>query len=260
MKGSLRAPVQTPKKRSFEPWYKRRSIQIAIGATLLVLIAIVVWAIFQARAEARAIRRDVEAFERTLQVQLTAPGQLNQELAEAPNQFQDGHMTAEEFSERAENWLDVYRDLHTGLREMETPLQVEESRALFVQGVSVYLDAIKSFLLGADLEEGDERAKAISQGRSMLDHGQAVLFMGSRSLELVKVELGLAEEAGNPVLEAPLPLPEEDVLPPIPGLEDFTPPGDQLVDPNASPLPEVPPGGGGPADPSGDSEPGSPGG
>lgn len=230
VRGSLRAPVQAP-HRNMTPLHKRRSTLIIGAVVLLSLIALVIWAIMQNRSEARAIEREIDKFDRSLSVKFEGPASVTEEISTSPDAFQQGEITAEEFKAQAEGWLTIYRTLHAELREMETPAQVEDARALLVQGTAVALDAIKSFLLATELPEGDGRAKAITQGRSILDHSQAVLFMGRRSLELTKVEFGLTPAEGNQVLEIQAPLPEEDILPPIPGLEEFAPPTGELVEP-----------------------------
>lgn len=158
--------------------------------------------------------REVEIFERTLFATMSPAQSVMAEMSTLPEQFLGEELPVEEYRGSAQQWVETLRSLNQDVVGFQVPEALEETRSLLVQGIVIYIDAAKAYLLAADLE-GDTRATAVTQGRTLVSHGDAVFGMGLRALEELKLELGIIEEPSE-LLQQPYPLPPEDALPQVP--------------------------------------------
>lgn len=237
-RGALPAPVVTPRRVEL-PWYKRRNVQagIAFGVVFLGVLAYnVIGDLMDSRRDRRLNVRSIEQFERQLQL-LNAPLEgVYQSLETTTQQFVAGELAPEEYRGQAEGWVEQFRTLYTGIRDIEIREDLEplaEAKAHFTQGAVILLDAAKVYLQAASAA-GPERETAVGLGRNLLTHGAAVLAMGERTIQEVKNEFDLNDPEVEP--QAPV-IPEEDAPPPAPAQPETPIVPDPAASPPASPGP-----------------------
>ena len=229
-RGALPAPPRVAPNRVFVPWYARRSVQLLLGLVALLAVGLIVKAVKgsidrkdQRESDLRSVRQFQRAFQNLQQTSGVATAE--QELNQVPVLFQTGTVTPADYSKSIEGWLKAYRDLETGLRARKVPSRlpnVEEARAILVDGTHVYLDSIKSFQLSASLTDPALRDKAIQQGYNLLSHAKSVFGKGQRMLQREERRLGAESDVGgspNPLLQPPTLDVEEAPIPPLPAPE-----------------------------------------
>jgi hypothetical protein len=218
LKGALPSPRMAPRRVRIR-WYRRRRVQVLSGILLVALVALAVQQVLAAReraADTEALRRDIRSLERSLSV-LEAPlQQALQEIDQTPGQLQTGEIQPDAFRAKTDEWLKAFRDLSQGLSERDVKPELEDARVQLVQGATVFIDGIKTLQLAAAIGDPAARDQALAQGRNVFAHAAGVYGMGKRTLEKEKVRLGMVGELERESLEAPPPLPQEEVPPAAP--------------------------------------------
>ncbi|HVL51747.1 MAG TPA: hypothetical protein VM754_09655 [Actinomycetota bacterium] len=212
-RGSLPSPRVAP-ERDTTPWYKKTKFRILIGLLALIVLAVVINIVLDARERGADRRRDARAigqFERRVQDLNLNIEPVYEGLGQSPGAFLAGELPQSEFRAQAEGWVQNFRDLNQGMRNLEVPFHLEglqEAKASYVQATTIYVDAAKIFLLAADIADLEAREEAAVLARNTFLHGVAVYGMGDRSLTRIKNEYDL----NDPEAQLPAPsLPEEEV-------------------------------------------------
>lgn len=213
-KGTLPAPRIAP-KRNFIPIHKRRPLQIAAGAVILALIALVIWRVLDSRAGSEQERRAIRRFENSANLLLNGLSETVNEMSTQPTELGTGIMPPDQFQARTEEWIKKFREVNVSLREKKIPSELNEARALSVHSVLFFLDAAKSFKLAAQVPEGETRVAAIANGENLMSHAESLVSLFQREMNRVKLELGMVSrtDAG---LNQPVELPPEEKEPPLP--------------------------------------------
>lgn len=222
-RGSLPSPRVAP-QRDTTPWYKKTRFRIALVILLLAAAAFGAKLVIDARARAEERRLDVRAigqFERRVQDLNLEIQPVYEELAQAPGALLAGELPVEDYRTQAAGWVESFRRLNQGIRNVETPEDIEglqEVKASYVQATTIYLDAAKMFLAAADMPDPEARTRATVLARNTFLHGAAVYGMGDRAMVRLQNEYDL----NDPPSELPPPTtPEEEVpLPPPPAAPD----------------------------------------
>lgn len=235
-RGALPAPRVAPDRVS-TVWYRRRAYQFVAAGILVVLIVVGVNIWLDQRQKSRARERDIRAigqFERKLQLLQTPITTLVEAMNEAPTAFLAGTLPPDQYRAQAEGWVAEFQKVYQGLRSgaLGSGLdELEEARGSYVQGSAIFVDAAKSLALAARFGDAAGREEAIKQGRNLFTHGSAVLDMGARQLQKLRLRFGLNEGQEDSQLPA-VQLPDLELAPATP-----TPPETPI------PVPESPPGG-----------------
>jgi hypothetical protein len=199
-------------------WYRRRGYQVLAAGLLIVLIAVGVSIWRDQRQKSRARERDVRAigqFERKLQLLQTPITTVFGALSEAPTAFLAGTLPPDQYRTQAEGWVTEFEKLYQGLRSgaLGSGLdELEDARGSYVQGTAIYVDAAKSYALAARFSDAAGREEAIKQGRNLFAHGSAVLNMGARQLQKLRLRFDLTEGQQDTTVP-PVQLPDLDVAP-----------------------------------------------
>lgn len=242
-RGTIPAPRTAP-KRNFVPIHRRRPVQAAAALVTILLIALIVWRVLDARAEDRRKERAIERFDNSVITLFTGINDTVEAMSSDPAQYGAGLLAPDDFRPRTEEWVENIREVNVSLRAREVPSELATAKALSVNAALIYLDAAKSFRLAAKLGEGEARVEAIGHGENLMAHAQSLLGLYQREIGRIKVELGMITpaEAG---------LDQEIQLPP----EEQTFPPDIGQQPGGAPIPV--PGEGGDQEPAQEQSPGS---
>lgn len=239
-RGALPAPRVAP-QRDTTPWYQRTRFRVLMALAGLVIIAVGVKMVLDARERAEERRRDVrsiEQFERRVQDLNLDIQAVYEQLSLAPGQFLAGVLPEADYRTQAESWIEDFRELNTGIRNAEVPDDLEtlvEAKAHYVQATTIYIDAAKVFLSAAHIPDPAQREASTVLGRNLFLHAAAVYGMGDREIVRIKNEFDL----NDPEAELPAPqLMEEEVpIPPPPPPA----PGDPSTVAPPAPAPEAAP-------------------
>lgn len=236
-RGSLPSPRVAP-TRDTTPWFRKPKWMalMAVGALAVLLIAVNVIMDMRDRADQRD--REVRAigqFERRVVDLNIAIQPIYEELGQAPGAYLAGALSPEEYQEQTQRWVDSFRQLNMGIRNLEVPDNVTDlvqAKAHYVQATTIYVDAAKVFLLGASITEPAEAESATVLGRNLFLHGAAVYGMGDRDLIKLKNDYNL----NDPAVDIPAPqMPEEEI--PLPPAEPAEPSIEVEPAPEGEPAP-----------------------
>ena len=242
-RGALPSPRVAP-QRDTTPWHQKTKYRVAIGVAVLLLLALAAKLVLDARDRAEQRRRDIrsiEQFERKVQDLNLEIQPTYEAIGQVPGAFLAGALPPAEYRTQAESWVQGFRQLNRGIRSLEVPARLEslqEAKASYVQGTTIYIDAAKMFVSAADAPDPGARERATVLARNTLLHGAAIYGMGDRALTQLRNEYDL----NDPPRDVPAPtLPEEEVsLPPPPPPPAGVAPGPATVAPPA-PGPAPPP-------------------
>lgn len=213
-RGAAPAPKVAP-RRVRVVWYRRRPVQVGGALLVLGVLGLALFMFLQYREGVEARRREQRAirqFDRSISVLALSLQKTEQEMSTEPQRFKSGELGAEDFKKKTEEWKKAFTDLSAELREQSVPRNLEESRALLVEGAVLYLDAVKVFEIAATTGDPTIRDQSLQQGLNIANHAGFSLGMGRRLLEKEKKSAGIASE-GASFLDQPIPLPEEEVVP-----------------------------------------------
>ncbi|HVE75903.1 MAG TPA: hypothetical protein VND22_03945 [Actinomycetota bacterium] len=235
-RGALPTPRVAPRRRPRVVWYRRRWTQVLAALVLVGMIAGTASVALAARKrgeERKDQLEEINKFDRAAQLLQSPLQPVVQSMNEAPQSFQIGLMTAEDFQAQTDTWIAEFRKLDQGLRKRKIPAGMrglEEARASMVQGTVIYIDAAKQFKVAALIPDQTGRDLALQNGNALISHATAVYGMGQRTLAKEKQRLGakLPEGQENP-LTGPIPLPEENPPPPPPPEFPAPPEGAQPI-------------------------------
>ncbi len=239
-RGSLPAPRVAP-QRDTTPWHRKTKFRVLMAVVGLLVLALAVKLVLDARQRAddrRADVRAIEQFERKVQDLNLETQPVYQSIGQGAGAFLAGTLPAAEFRTQAEGWVQSFRDLNRGIRDIPVPTDLErlqEAKASYVQATTIYIDAAKMFVAAADISDPAARERATVLARNTLIHGSSVSGMGDRAMTRLKNEYGV----NDPPAELPVAdLPEEEISvppPPPPGAAEQ--PGTVAPPPESVPSP-----------------------
>lgn len=223
-RGSLPAPKVAP-TRDTTPWFRKPKWMVPMALLALMVAAVSVKLVLDARDRGAQRERDVRLigqFERRV-IDLNLENRtIYEELGQAPGIFLAGGLSTEEFRALAEGWVDSFRQLNLGIRNLEVPdslTDLLQAKAHYVQATTIYVDAAKVFLLAAGISDPDERESTTVLARNLFLHGAAVYGMGDRDLIKLKNDYDL----NDPAVDVPAPqMPDEEIPLPPAALEEPT--------------------------------------
>lgn len=211
-KGTLPAPKVGP-RRLLVPWHRRTPFRVAGGVVIVSLLGVAAWQVLRVRAgaaERREAQGAVRQFERRLNLLQSSLQEVAESMSSDPERFRSGEMPAEEFKAATDTWLQEFRRMVGELQGRQVPPELEESKALYIQGATIYIDAIKAFQLAAAAEDPALREQAIDHGSTVFYHAGFVLGNGQRALQEEKRRLGIDQGAAGEPLDLPIQIPQED--------------------------------------------------
>ena len=235
-RGALPSPRVAP-QRDTTPWHQKTKFRVVLGIALLLLLALTAKLVLDARERGEQRRRDVRAieqFQRKVQDLHINVQPTYEEIGQAPGAFLAGALPQADFRTQAEAWVRNFRQLNTEIRNVEVPERLEllqDVKASYVQGTTIYIDAAKMFLAAADAADPAFRERTTVLARNTLLHGAAVYGMGDRAMTKLRNQY----ELNDPPEDLPAPiLPEEEVsVPPPPPPPSAATPGPATVAPPA---------------------------
>lgn len=212
-RGALPSPRVAP-QRDTTPWHGKTKFRVLLGVVAVILIAIAVKLVMDARdraAETRADVRAVEQFERKVQDLNLDIQPVYEALGQAPGAFLAGALPEAEFRNQANGWVESFRELNRGIRTLQIPSDIpalQEAKASYVQASTIYIDAAKIFATAPDISDPAARERAAVLARNLFLHAAAVYGMGDRFMTELKNEY----ELNDPPADLPAPTtPEEEV-------------------------------------------------
>ncbi|MGH2768567.1 MAG: hypothetical protein ACREJP_09970 [Candidatus Methylomirabilales bacterium] len=216
-KGALPVPRTAPKRRP-QGWRHHPAVRAGGGALALAVAALVVWQVIQLRersAEKKAAVRAVEDFERALSVLQAPISGLFQALATVPGEFKEGKMGPVDFKTATDGWLGELRKLSDGLRKEKVPAKLEDAKALLVQGIVGWIDAVKAFQIAAATNEPGVRDQALAQGKNLEYHAGILYANGQQALSEERRRLGIGPPSSPDAPEPPslIKIPDEEAPP-----------------------------------------------
>jgi len=162
--------------------------------------------------------RAVQQFDRKVQDVQSPLSSVLSATTKTTADFAAGKLPKDEYLKQVDSWLAQFRSSDTDLRKRKiatTMPRLEEARAMFVDGVIVFIDAAKSFQLAGTAADPAIRDQAIKQGNNLISHGTTLVFTGQRILQELKQENGLVKATPG----APGASPEPDVSPAPPAIQ-----------------------------------------
>ncbi|MGI8427556.1 MAG: hypothetical protein ACR2FO_09325 [Actinomycetota bacterium] len=219
-RGAIPVPKTAP-PRSRSAWYHRSGYQliaIAVGIALIGTVLKVGGDWLRTRKETKVNTQAVRKFDRKYQLAKSPLGEVLSSMAAAPDGVTSGKLPPPELKKQADLWLTEFRKLDTQLRSTDIPPglpELDETRALLVQGNIVLIDSVKSLQLGATTPDTATRDLALKQSLNIAAHGQNLVTSGETKLTALKVRFGVGKRPATPdgaaeSSPAPIQLPSEE--------------------------------------------------
>lgn len=262
-------PKSTPQKTR-KQWYRQTGWQLV---AIVVGIAVIgtSWAAggswLKNRSENKANREAVARFDRRYSVLKSPVVDVLSTMPAKTGELAAGTLAAPDFQREVDGWLVELRKMDSELRKRRVPAdlpELEEAKAVLVQGNLVYIDAVKIFALAALAPDPRIREQAIDQGNNLVVHAASIVSTGERVLQRLKTRFGIGDEAAaeqtGEDATPPIDLPPEQGPPSARGGQGqpqasvdsgsppAAPPGSQ-PDPGSAPAPGPAPGAAPPAAP-----------
>lgn len=218
-RGALQTPKSTP-QRGHQRWYSQPGWQLVAMAVAIAVIG-GTWAgggaWLDARKENRVHRSAVARFDRSYSALRSPVVDVLSAMATKTGELASGTVSGADFETQAKPWLAELRKMDAGLRRRTIPpelRELEESRAVLVQGYLVYIDAVKVYSVAASSPDPGLKDAAIKQGNNLAAHAGSIVQTGEAMLQSLKTRFDLGEPPAQPegsgAAEQPIKLPPEE--------------------------------------------------
>jgi len=197
-RGAIPVPKSSP-PRSRSAWYRRSGYQliaIAVGIALIGTFLKVGGDFLHSRKEQKINSKAVRKFDQAYQLAKAPLVDILSSLATVPANVASGKLSAPDLKKQSDTWLTEFRKLDSTLRSATVspgPPELDEVRALLVQGNIVLIDSVKDLQLGASASDIGVRDQALKAGLNIAAHGQNILATGENKLTDLKVRFGIGK-------------------------------------------------------------------
>jgi len=169
------------------------------------------------RKEQKINSKAVRKFDQAYQLAKAPLVDILSSLASVPVNVASGKLSASDLKKQSDTWLSEFRKLDSTLRGATVspgPPELDEVRALLVQGNIILIDSVKGLQLGASAADVAVRDQALKLGLNIVTHGQNILTNGESKLSDLKVRFGIGKRPqttpGGVTSPQPIQLPSEE--------------------------------------------------
>lgn len=192
------------------------------------------------RREATVNSQAVAQFDRRYSVLKSPVVDVLTAMTGKTTEFASGSLSGPDLKTETDAWLVGLRKMDSELRKREIPgglPELDEARAVLVQGYLVFIDGVKTYALAATATDPAIKDQALKQGNNLVTHGDSIVSTGERLLDKLKTRFEVGEvrqgQTGAPdPAGQPIQLPSEEVpasrqanAPGAPGAVPGMPPG-----------------------------------
>lgn len=212
-KSALPAP-RVAQKKIHIPWHKRPLVRI--GA-LVVVLAVLVLAVLEVHSfwkhhtTTTHYKAQVKAFDTQFESELSPISTFLTQAQNSPPQFIGGLMKKPDYVSQTAQWYATMQTLNNQLTASKPPKPLLTAKAELIQGVQVFIDAIKQFSLAGTTTDKDAAAQLVQYGTNTVTHAETVFSDGAQNEKIVVHDYGLPLPQGETPasLQSPPPAPPE---------------------------------------------------